>query len=857
MQKLLWGLLLLLLAVPAAAQKVPPPRPVGGRGVIPSSGVHEDEPAPGKPKAGAAPKAGASEELPGEVQFNQCRKLPPGKRVKVTLKPESELNDLIGWISTMTCKKFIIPQNIRSQKVTIISPVPVTPEEGYRLFLSALNSIGLTVAPAGDALQVVETPRVKEDAPVYSPDEVAPTDDRYITRLFRVQNVPAAEIGGVLQKLRSKDGDVSWYDPTGTLIITDTASNVKRMMEVVQSLDQAGSSEKIWIVKLHNTTAADMAQKLGEVFQVAAGGGLGKTAAPPPGGRPGGGPGGENISDVKISKIIPDERTNSLIIMASEHAYARIYALIKRLDQNKDEAEAMGEGRVHVYPLSNANADELAATLGALTGAQVTAGAGGTRRTGSSGRPGAGAPPPPSPTGGAAGGQLATSLFESEVRLSADKPTNSLVIVSSAKDFLTLKAVIRKLDIARRQVFIEATILEVSLDRSRDLGLWFHGGDVVGSGSDQTLVFGGSGAGKTLVPTSLLGDLAQGLAAGALGPEIQGADQILNQPGISIPAFGVFLKALATSNDVNVLSSPHILTTDNEEAEIKVGQNVPFQGAFLGGFGGLPGGTGTPGATGTTGTTGGFGGFLPSVSVQRQDVALDLKITPHVNSSGMVRLEVDQEISDIASENFNGLGPVTSKRTVKTVVVVRDQQPVVLGGLLQDREINTITKVPLLGDIPIIGYFFKQTTKKVQKTNLLVFLTPYVIEDQSDLKRIFEHKLHERREWLERFTAFHEARDFEAKIDYRRKRGLLEEINRTARESDEEQAVMQHIREVQSQEDQGPVEMPPGFHAPTAPATPGQPAPPPGNPPPPEKFTPGTPPGTQHERINPPRPERQ
>jgi general secretion pathway protein D len=856
MQRLLWGLLLLSIAAPAAAQKAPPPRPVGGRGTFPASGAHEEEPAPGKPKAGP-PRAGAAEELPGEVAFNQCRKLPPGKKVKVTLKPESELNDLIGWVSTMTCKKFIIPQNIRSQKVTIISPVPVTPEEGYRLFLSALNSIGLTVAPAGDALQVVETPRVKEDAPVYSPDEAAPSDDRYITRLVRVQNVPAAELGGVLQKLRSKDGDVSWYDPTGTLIITDTASNVKRMMEVVRSLDQSGSTEKIWIVKLHNTTAADMAQKLGEVFQVAGGiGGKVGGAPPPPGGRPAG---GDMLSEVKVSKILPDERTNSLIIMASDHAYARIYALIKRLDQNKDEAEAMGEGRVHVYALSNANADELAATLGSVTGAQVTASAGGSRRTGGT-RPGAaGAPPPPTPTpGGAGAGAVATSLFEGEVRLSADKPTNSLVIVSSAKDFITLKAVIRKLDLPRRQVFIEANILEVSLDRSQDLGLWFHGGDVVGSGNDQTLIFGGSGAGKTLVPTSLLGDLAQGLAAGALGPEIQGADQILNQPGISIPAFGVFLKALATSNDVNVLSAPHILTTDNEEAEIKVGQNVPFQGAFLGGFGGLPGGTGTTGATGTTPTAGGFGGFLPSVSVQRQDVALDLKITPHVNDSGMVRLEVDQEVSDIASENFNNLGPVTAKRTVKTVVVVKDQQPVVLGGLLQDRIIDSVTKVPLLGDIPIIGYFFKQTHKKVQKTNLLVFLTPYVINDQSDLKRIFERKLRERREFLDRFTAFHEQRDFEAKIDYRHKRGLLEEINRTARDSDDEMAVMQHIRELQSQEDQGPVEMPPGFRAPNAPATPGQPGQP--NPPPPEKAPPGTPPGGQHERLNqpltpPPRPE--
>jgi len=868
-------------ASPSPAPPGPPlpPKPPAG----PRTGTGVGEAARAKGKAGAPAPTGAKaksdvtgagdvEEVPGQAAFNQCRKLPAGKKVKFTLKPESELIDLIGWISAMTCKKFIVPQNIRSQKVTIVSPTPVTPDEGYRLFLSALNSIGLTVAPAGDALQVVETPRIKEEAPVYRPDEPAPSDDRYITRLIRLQNVPAAEMGAVLQKLRSKDGDVSWYDPTSTLILTDTASNVRRMMEVVQSLDTPGTTEKIWIVKLHNTSAADMAQKLAEIFQVA-GGAAGKPGAP--GGAPVGGPRKvpgvgtsglvESPGEIAISKIIPDDRTNSLIIVANEHAYARIYALIKRLDSSKDEAEALGEGRIHVYQLANANADELAQTLGGVTGAQVTVGGGGGgRRGGAPPRPGA-PPPAPPPGGGAPGGGGVSTLFEGEVRISADKPTNALVIISSVKDFLTLKSVIRRLDIPRRQVFIEATIMEVSLDRSRQLGLWFHGGDIVGSGNDQTLIFGGSGAAKTLVPANLIGDLAQGLAAGALGPEIQGADQILNQPGISIPAFGVFLKALATSNDVNVLSTPHIITTDNEEAEIKVGQNLPFPGATFGTTPGLPGATGgAPGATPGAGSPFlGFGGFTP---VNRQDVALDLKITPHVNESGMVRLEVDQEISDVLSENFNGLGPATSKRTVKTVVVVHDQQPVVLGGLVTDRLTNSENKVPLLGDIPILGYFFKNTTKRMQKNNLLVFLTPYVVTDQSDLKRIFERKLEERREFLERYTAFHDQRDFDAKVDYRSKRGLLEEINRTAREADEEAEVMAKIREAQMSEDQGPVELPPGYRpvktVPAAPAPSAPPSAPPGTQPPgstaptPQNpIVPGTPPGTPPSRINPPKPD--
>ena len=244
-----------------------------------------------------------------------------------------------------------------------------------------------------------------------------------------------------------------------------------------------------------------------------------------------------------------------------------------------------------------------------------------------------------------------------------------------------------------------------------------------------------------------------GLAAGLRGPPIPGANTILGLPaGTSIPSFGVFLQAIQNNGDVNVLSMPHILTTDNEKASIQVGQNLPFPGA-LGAVPSVPSG----GATGTSGF-----GFGLGTSVQRQDVALKLEITPHVNDSDFVRLEVNGEISDVANPNYNGLGPSTTKRTVKSVVTIRDQQSIVLGGLIKDQLSETVDKVPLLGDIPILGYLFKHTTKSITNQNLLIVLTPYIIKDPNDLRHIFERKIGERREFMERYSAFKDEREYEA-----------------------------------------------------------------------------------------------
>jgi general secretion pathway protein D len=718
--------------------------------------------------------------VPGEKEFNECVRLPKRQRFKVTLKPDSELSDLVKWISAMTCKRFIVPSSVRSQKVTLISPTAVSTATAYRAFISALDAIGLTVVPTpGGYLKVVQGNWATQSSiPTITDGDRGkiPDSDAMVTHIINIQNVDVNELMLVLNKMKSRSGDITAYRPTNTLIVTDSASNVQRMRGIVDELDVATAGEKIWVVRLRTADAEEVLKILNQVFQQQQGARPPAPRKPPPAkkGAKAAPPSAPDDAAVSVSKMVADPVTNSLIMVASPTSFSRIASLIKKLDV---EGEGVSE-RIHVYYLENDDAEEISQTLASLTG--------GTAARARAPRRGA--------RGNAAGGGTAT-LFEGEVKVTADKATNSLVIVASTKDYLSVRRVVRRLDIPRRQVFVEAFILEVSLNKERTLGAAVHGGAKVGSGDSESIIFGG------LFPSqefnSLLVNPAAltGLAAGARGALIDGSDTLLGLP-TEIPAFGVLLQLLQTNNNLNVLSAPHILTTDNQQAEITVGQNLPFQGSFVGSA--LAGAAGAAGGLATS--------LLPQISVQRQDVALNLKLTPHVNDSDMVRLEVEQEVSDIVAENFNQLGPATSKRSVKTAVVVRDQQTVVIGGLMADQVRDEESKIPLLGDIPILGYLFKRKKKSIRKTNLMLVLTPYVIRDQSDLRRIFRQKMQERREFVERYTAF-KPRDIAHDVDYRHKRGLLGEIHRVGMQAEQEAQLLQQARQA-TEESVDPVELP-------------------------------------------------
>ena len=741
----------------------------------------------------------------GEKEFNSCKKFPSGKRiVKLNLKPDTELGDLISWISSITCKQFLLPGTIpaNSKKVTIVAPELITPEEAYRLFLVGLDSAGLTIEHSGKFERIVETAKIKTmgGIPVYGEDAEGSIAESYVTRLVHVENVDPNEVAQVLGRIKGEQGDIVVFAPQNALIITDLGSNINRMMKILREIDQPGMNEKVWIITLKHTAASEMAQKLGEIFQVQQ---LGKTkgAAPAAPGAPGSRPKvGDLTSEMIISKIIPDERSNQLIVIATERSYARVKRMVEQLDKEITEQE----GRIHVYYCENANCDELAQTLGAVTGVTVSVSQGGAR--GGSRSRSTQAAPAPTPAPGASGqGQgIQNLLFEGEVRINFDRPTNSLIVVSSLKDYQAVRRVIERLDSPRKQVFVEAMILEVTLDKQRDLGVSFHGAKPfsIPGLDNQSLAVGGLNPAKTLFPAS---SLTETMLAGVLGPVLS-PDEAKNLGAgstatLDIPSFGVLVKALQTNSDVDVLSNPHLLIMNNEDGEISVGSRIPFPVSTFG----LGGGAAPGGASPIPGFAG-LNSFFPNV--QREKVALEMKLTPHVNEHDMVRLEVDQKISELAPGSSN-LGPSTSERTAKTIVVAKDQQTILIGGLMSDKVIDSVTKVPLLGDIPIIGFFFRNSSKHIVKTNLIIALTPYVISDMSDLRRVLEKKMKERREFVERFGG-EQRPNPEAEITYRKKVGMLEEINRVAREIENESRELREIRLRQEQDESGPVDLPVG-----------------------------------------------
>ncbi|MFH0902639.1 MAG: type II secretion system secretin GspD [Pseudomonadota bacterium] len=786
---------------PTPAALSPPPTVPAPLAARPSARTPAGQPKPAttgtKPPAPSAPSASSpsSPSSPDDEADNdlyRCKKYPASARIKVTLKPETELKDLVTWVMGFTCRNFIYGSGIagRAARVTIIAPSEMSPQDAYRLFLVALQTMNLTVVPKGKTMEIIESPRARESPiPIYDSPGDAPASDQIVRAIIRPEHVSVDDLNQVLAALKSKDGTVTPLPNSGIVLVTDTGNSLDQIVEVIREIDQPASGEKIFIIRLQNADAVELAQKLSEIF-----GGTGSsggksptatTAKPRPRtskASPAGGGQETTLETSAPSKMLAYERTNSIIVIASERAYGRILALVKRLDVPIEG----GEGVIHVYPLENADSEELAGTLSALisgqSGARPTTRSGGKAKTA-----------PASGTGNTGTG----AAFEGTVRVTNDKTTNSLVIVSSVKDYVSLREVIRKLDVPRRQVFVEATILEVTLSKSRDIGTAFHGGKAIEGGifDDATLI---GGAAHGTLSSLNVGSLASlsGLAGALVGPTLEGAE---NGLGISIPSYGVMFQLLQNNSDVNVLSSPHILTSDNEAAEITVGTNIPYK-SQISPLGSLP-------SMGNQQTGLSFSSFLGQ-SISREDLALKLKLTPHVNESDFVRLELEQEIKDIGDKDFEGLGPTWTTRTVKTMVVVKDQQPVVIGGLVSDRILESEKKVPLLGDIPIIGYLFKSVSRTKQKANLLVFLTPYIIHSQADLRRIYERKIEDRREFIETFTTFHDY-SVEVDVDYGKKRGLIEEINKAVRTAEEDERLLRESQEAASrQEDEGPVEMP-------------------------------------------------
>ncbi len=683
-------------------------------------------PSRGAPPTSSAPP-GSGVEMSGDeagLGGNSCKKWPANKKFTITVPPESELEQLVRWMMSISCQKFIWNAKIRSGKVTILSPEPVSLREAYAAFYAAIEGMGLTVEPAGDYFKIVESADAKSlNLPVYENGKPVPNNDRFVTQLVRVQSGNIKDIADVANKLKGKQGSVETVG--NLLIITDRGSVVRRLLKIIDELDKGGGNgEKIFFYQLQYADAEEVAQVIRDVFGESQGG-ASKSKKSTAGG------------DANFSRVIVDPRTGTLIITTTEGDYATILRLIQQLDVRLPG----GGGRIHVKQLRNADPKELATVLQNLTQKGSTSQAKNK-----------------SATEGGAG----VELFSGEVQITADEATRSLVIIASAADYKSLEPVIDELDRDRKQVYLEIYLLEASVGRTLTTGASAHFGapfDTDG-GTAVGLV---SSAPSPDVNTLLISPTAlQGLAGGVLGPLIPGSGQLLGT-GSDIPAFGVILQALQSNEDVNVVAEPHVYTADNKEAQIEVGRKVPTPGALQ------------YGAAGGTGTS-----LLPQVSVNREDVTLDIKVTPHVKDETSLTLDIELEDRDVVSQDPI-LGVTTSKRRIKLEnVLARDDLPVVLGGLMRERELENTEQVPGLGSIPILGWLFKRRVKTKEKINLLIVLIPHVVETADDIRRIHERRSRERYEFLERETSF-KRRELATNVNYRKKAGLLANVDREAR----------------------------------------------------------------------------
>jgi len=595
-----------------------------------------------------------------------------------------EIPVLAKFVSEVTGRNFIIDDRVRG-KATIISPTRLTPDEAYLVFQSVLQVKGFTTLPAGAFTKIVPV-RDATQAGGHGGDQIT-------TRVVPLAHADAAELIPVLQPLVSKDGVLTAHPATNRLVIVDTAGNVDRLSGLAHELDQPGAAESAETLRLENAPAEEIAKRLRDTLA----------------GEPG----------VTSLRVVAEPRTNSLVLSGVPDQMARARAIAHRLDV----APLPGSSTIHVYRLKNADAESLVRVLAQLVGSPLPPeperrpqGSSFMRRgerqafaaAGYDGGAGVAPEPPSVRAEPASTGTAASIPLEAPVRITADPATNALIVSAEPQDWRTLARVIDELDVRRRQVFVEAVILEVTAEKLRALGVEFQGSGSAGSavGLGQ-LNLGVLGAAAT-DPTSLPGLL---LAAAS--------NQTVTLPsGERVPAYSVLLTALQQERDVNVLSAPNVVTTDNEEAEIVVGRNVPFVASR---------------ATSSSNLSNLF------TTIERHDVGITLRMTPQIIDDDYVRLTVFEEVSDIdvAGSEVVGdpalVGPTTTVRSASTVVAARNGQTVVIGGLLSDAVRSSESGVPFLSDVPFLGNLFRRTDDRRVKTNLLAFLTPHVVASDAQM----------------------------------------------------------------------------------------------------------------------------
>jgi general secretion pathway protein D len=574
----------------------------------------------------------------------------------------ADLTAVISAVAEATGKNFIIDPRVKG-KVTLISNRAMGKEEMYQVLLSILEVHGYAAIPGEGVIKIVPDADAKHSAMPNATDRHPGEGDEAVTRVVEVQHINAAQLVPILRPLVPPQGHLAAYPQSNVLIISDRAANIERLVTIIKKIDQPSSGE-IEIVPLQNAVASDLVRVLTALQQQAA------------------------KQDPKASRpmLVADERTNSILIGGERSERLQLRAIISHLDT---PSEVVGD--THVIYLRYAKAKDL---VPVLTGVgDVKKQEGGKR----------GRPVPPA--------AASNQAFD----IQADESTNALVITAAPAVFRSLESVIRQLDVRRAQVLVEAIIAEVSSDRAAELGVqWLFDG----SGSDNpvgAINFGGSGTSISSIAGAAAsaggGTAGAGAAVSALG---SGATLGLGKFASSTFNFAGLIRALEGDGVTNVLSTPNLVTMDNEEAEIFVGQELSIPtGSF----------TNTGGTTSTVN---------PFTTFERKQVGIRLKVKPQINEGDAIRLDIEQKVDGIAAGSAGAGNVVTSERSINTAVLVDDGKALVLGGLIKDDLVETEQKVPLLGDIPLLGALFRYKSVQKVKTNLMVFLRPTILRSKDD-----------------------------------------------------------------------------------------------------------------------------
>jgi general secretion pathway protein D len=543
-----------------------------------------------------------------------------------------------------------------------MAPTAITVGDAWKAYLTALNINGYTLVKSGSFYKIVQSRDIR-----YTPTKIytgtyTPETENYVMRIITLKNVNSTEVTRSFRPFMSRYGRIIDIKQTNTIIVQDTGSNINRLVRLIKFIDVPGHEESLQIIKVQHSSAQEIAKLLDKILKGSSGGRArsGRSSRKK----------GENIS-----KIIAEPRTNSIIAMANAEGANQLRELIKKLDV---KLIASGGGKIHVYYLNHGDSETLAKTLSSLVSSTSRGGRSGSRFS----------------RGGGTG-----TLFNEEVKITADKSNNAIVVTASPTDYLTIKTVIRKLDVARDQVYVEGMIMETQINKDKGFGVRIGG--AYGSGNAQRYGLNSDGDLLGLLTTGIT-NLSGLFIGGGLGKTYT---TTVNGTEVKINSVNALVTAIATDSNTNVLATPQILALDNTEAYFEVGESVPVAEK-------------TNAANGSS-----------STSIKNQKVTLSLKITPQINKvTRFVKLKIEQKIEDFSGRSIASSGGyATTLRVANTTVVVRDLDTIAMGGLMRDKETTKTNKVPLLGDIPVIGWLFKNKERSLTKVNLLFFLTPKIL----------------------------------------------------------------------------------------------------------------------------------